>query len=371
MIDRDEFSAWLRLLETPGVGRESARALLVRFGSAEAAIGASTQARRAVVVPAVAAAIAVVPEAFAAREEAGWQWLNSGGDEPREAIVVGDPRYPTALLDTADPPLLLYARGRIELLQSPAIAVVGSRNPTPQGLENARAFAAHLSRSGWIVVSGLALGVDGAAHEGALAGGAGTIAVVATGLDLVYPARHRALTRRIAAEGLVISEFAIGTPALPENFPIRNRIIAGLARGTLVVEAAVQSGSLITARLAAEAGREVFAIPGSIHSPTSRGCHALIKQGAKLVDSAADILDELPAPAGAAATKTRGAAPTSVPPRKDPLLEALGYDPIGLDDLIARTGRSAADLSARLLDLELAGQVARLPGRRFQRIGRA
>ena len=202
-------------------------------------------------------------------------------------------------------------RGRIELLQAPAVAVVGSRNPTPQGLDNARAFAAHLSQAGWVVVSGLALGVDAAAHEAALAGGAGTIAVVGTGLDVVYPGRHRALTARIAAEGLVVSEFAIGTPALAENFPIRNRIIAGLARGTLVVEAAVQSGSLITARLAAEAGREVFAIPGSIHSPTARGCHALIKQGAKLVESAADILEELPPLPGAERRLGAGRAPGS------------------------------------------------------------
>jgi DNA processing protein len=371
MIDRDEFSAWLRLLETPGVGRESARALLGHFGSAEAAIGASTEARKAVVVAAVAAALARVPDELEARLAAGWQWLTGGGDEARDAIVIGDPRYPPALLDSADPPLLLYARGRIELLPAPAVAVVGSRNPTPQGLENARAFAAHLSQAGWVVVSGLALGIDAAAHEGALGGGAGTIAVVGTGLDIVYPARHRALTRRIAAEGLVVSEFAIGTPALPENFPIRNRIIAGLARGTLVVEAAVQSGSLITARLAADAGREVFAIPGSIHSPTARGCHALIKQGAKLVDSAADIVDELPPLPAAGAAGPRAPTAAAAPAGKDPLLDALGFDPIGLDELIARTGQSAAALSARLLDLELAGRVARLPGRLFQRVERA
>jgi DNA processing protein len=373
MIDRDEFSAWLRLLETPGVGRESARALLGHFGSAEAAIGASTQARKGVVAPAIAAALARAPDELETRLAAAWQWLTSDGDELRDAIVVGDPRYPAALLDSADPPLLLYARGRSELLRAPAVAVVGSRNPTPQGLENARAFAAHLSQAGWVVVSGLALGVDAAAHEGALAGGAGTIAVVGTGLDVVYPARHRALTRRIATEGLVVSEFAIGTPALPENFPIRNRIIAGLARGTLVVEAAVQSGSLITARLAAEAGREVFAIPGSIHSPTARGCHALIKQGAKLVDSAADILDELPPLRGTGAVTARISSrnQAAAPAGKDPLLDALGFDPIGLDELIARTGQSAAELSARLLDLELAGRVARLPGQQFQRIERA
>ena len=248
--------------------------------------------------------------------------------------------------------------------------------PTAQGLENARAFARHLSGAGWVVVSGLALGIDGAAHEGALEGGSGTIAVVGTGLDRVYPTRHRALAARIAADGLVVSEFAIGTPALPEHFPIRNRIIAGLGRGTLVVEAALQSGSLITARLAAESGRDVFAIPGSIHSPQSRGCHALIKQGAKLVDSAADILDELPglAFAGAHAGTGPDDAGLSALPEvgtTDPILDALGYDPIGLDALIARTGQSASELSAKLLDLELQGRVARLPGQRFQRVERA
>ena len=330
-------------------------------------LAASIAARQAVIPAAPATALAQIPDHFEARLAAAWRWLGAD-DEPRDAIVLGDPRYPAALLDSADPPLLLYARGRVELLAKPAIAIVGSRNPTPQGLENARAFAAHLSREGWVVVSGLALGIDGAAHEGALEGGAGTIAVVGTGLDIVYPARHRALAKRIATEGLLLSEFAIGTPSLPENFPIRNRIIAGLARGTLVVEAAVQSGSLITARLAVESGRDVFAIPGSIHSPLSRGCHALIKQGAKLVDSAADIVDEL-APAGPEASGARAAA-SSETPRADPLLDALGYDPIGLDELIARTGQSAAELSARLLDFELAGRVARLPGQRFQRVER-
>jgi DNA processing protein len=371
MIDRDEFSAWLRLLETPGVGRESARALLARFGSAEAVIGASTAARKAVVGAGPAAALAQLPAEFEPRLAAAWQWLTSGA-ESRDVIVVGDPRYPAALLDTADPPLLLYAHGRIELLQAAAIAIVGSRNPTPQGLENALAFAAHLSRAGWVVVSGLALGIDGAAHEGALAGGAGTIAVVGTGLDRVYPASHRALAQRIAVDGLLLSEFSIGTPSLPENFPVRNRIIAGLARGTLVVEAAVQSGSLITARLAAEAGREVFAIPGSIHSPQSRGCLALIKQGAKLVDSANDVLEELPPlPSHAQRAVRSEPARTVGATKNDPLLDALGFDPIGLDALIDRTGQGAAELSARLLDLELQGRVARLPGERFQRIERA
>jgi DNA processing protein len=369
MIDRDEFSAWLRLLETPGVGRGPARALLARFGSPEAVLGASTTARAAVVPSAVASALATIPEPFEARLAAGWQWLQ-GGDEPRDVIALGDPRYPAALLESPDPPLLVYARGRFELLQAAAIAIVGSRNPTPQGLENARAFAAHLGGAGWVVVSGFALGIDGAAHEGALAGGGGTIAVLGTGLDLDYPTRHRALAQKIARVGLLISEFAIGTPALAQNFPIRNRIIAGLARGTLVVEAAVQSGSLITARLAAEAGREVFAIPGSIHSPQARGCHVLLKQGAKLVDSVADIVEELGQPRADRSLRAGFPAPAPMQ-QKDPLLDALGFDPISLDALVARTGTSAAELSARLLELELQGRVARLPGQQFQRVERA
>ena len=369
MIDRDEFAAWLRLLETPGVGREVARALLASFGSPEAVLGASTAARKAVVSSGPATALAQVPDQFEARLASGWQWLSSG-DEARDVVALGDPRYPRVLLDSPDPPLLLYVRGRIELLDPPAIAIVGSRHATAQGLENARAFAGHLAGAGWVVVSGLALGIDGAAHEGALASGGGTIAVVGTGLDLVYPVRHRALAARIAADGLLVSEFAVGTPALAENFPIRNRIIAALARGTLVVEAAVQSGSLITARLALEAGRDVFAIPGSIHSPQSRGCHALIKQGAKLVDSANDIVDELAPLAGVPRMTAAAPSPAAAKAAKDPVLDALGFDPIGLDELIARTGRSAAELSARLLDFELQGRVARLPGPRYQRVER-
>ena len=381
MIARDEFAAWLRLVETPGVGRESARRLLSAFGSPEAVLGASTVARKAVVGSVAASALANEPAGFDALLEATLAWLGGGtaGDAPpRDVLVLGDPRYPAALLQTADPPTLLYTQGRVELLASDAIAIVGSRNPTAQGVENARAFAAHLSRAGLVVVSGLALGIDGAAHEGALegacapgaAGGGSTIAVVGTGLDRIYPARHRALAHRIAAQGLIVSEFSIGTPSLPENFPIRNRIIAGLARGTLVVEAALQSGSLITARLALEAGREVFAIPGSIHSPQARGCNVLLKQGAKLVDSAADILEEFSA-ARPGVSAARPSAEAADAAREDPLLAALGFDPIGLDALLARTGYGAAELSARLLDLELEGRVARMPGQVFQRVERS
>ena len=366
MIDRDDTAAWIRLLETPGVGRGSARRLLAAFGSPVAVLAASPSARRQVVDAAVAEALGSTSAAVEARIAAALAWLETAAPEARGVIALGDPRYPPALLQTADPPLLLYAQGRFELLQATSLAVVGSRNPTPQGRENATAFAAHLSRAGMTIVSGLALGIDGAAHSGALEGAASTIAVVGTGLDRVYPRRHRELAHRIAAEGLLLSEYPPGTPPLAENFPIRNRIIAGLTRGTLVVEAALQSGSLITARLAVEAGRDVFAIPGSIHSPQSRGCHALIKQGAKLVDRAEDILEELRLPSPAAS-----ASPDAeVRAKKDPVLEALGYDPVTLDALVARTGWPAAELNVHLLELELEGRVARLPGQLFQRLAR-
>ena len=254
----------------------------------------------------------------------------------------------------------------MELLQRPAIAIVGSRNPTAQGRDNAKAFATALSGAGLTIVSGLALGVDGAAHEGALDGPGSTIAVVGTGLDRVYPRAHHTLAHRIAREGLMLSEYALGMPPLAANFPLRNRIIAGVSQGVLVVEAALQSGSLITARLAAEAGREVFAIPGSIHAPQSRGCHALIKQGAKLVDSAQDIQEELQF--GHQGPGETPQPPTAERGQGDPLLEAMGYDPVSLDALVARTGSPPHELNARLLDLELSGRVARLPGQLFQRV---
>jgi DNA processing protein len=268
-------------------------------------------------------------------------------------------------LQTADPPLLLYAHGNLAALGQRSLAMVGSRHATAQGLENARAFAKALGDAGLLVVSGLALGIDGAAHDGALAAAAGTIAVVGTGLDRVYPRAHKTLAHRIAGHGALISEFAPGVPAIAANFPQRNRIIAGLSLGTLVVEAALQSGSLITARMALEAGREVFAVPGSIHAPQSKGCHALLKQGAKLVESAADILDELKQQAARPAAASAGSAPN------DPLIDALGFEPTTLDALQARTGWPTADLTARLLELELAGHVARLHGGLYQRCGLA
>jgi DNA processing protein len=365
MLEREELAGWLRLIETPQIGLEHGRRLLAAFGSPEAVFAAPAAAHRSVLGPALAETLARPPDTLDALVETTWQWLQTAEGAPRHAVALGDPGYPQLLLQTADPPLLLYAMGRADLLANACIAVVGSRNPTPQGAENARAFARTLGDAGLTVVSGLAMGIDAAAHEGALDAAGSTIAVVGTGLDVVYPKRNLALARRIAQQGLVLSEYPLGMPSLPANFPRRNRIIAGLSRGTLVVEAALGSGSLITARLAVEAGREVFAIPGSIHSPQSRGCHALIKQGAKLVDSAGDILEEL-----RIGTASPSSAPTAGDRNGDPLLDALGHEPVTLDALAARLGEPPAELSARLLELELAGEVVRLPGQLFQRLVR-
>jgi DNA processing protein len=375
-MDRDEIGGWLRLLLTPRVGPASARRLLAALGSPQAVFTATKETLLGVVPAREATELLKPPADLAEQVAATLAWLDvpPGGAE-RALITLGDPRYPAALLETADPPFLLFAQGRLALLQAPMVAIVGSRHPTAQGQENAHAFAQALSQAGIAVVSGLALGVDGSAHEGALAGGqGGTIAVVGTGLDRVYPKAHHDLAHRIAQSGLILSEFTLGTPPLSANFPKRNRIVAGLSKGTLVVEAALQSGSLITARLAMEMGREVLAIPGSIHSPQARGCHALIKQGAKLVETAQDVLEEL---RWQAATPWRQGAQAEAAedeldadaPAEDPVLSAMGYDPVGQDALSARTGLGPADLGARLFELEMAGQVARLPGALFQRVG--
>lgn len=364
---RPELAAWLRLLLTPGVGLDSARKLLAAFGLPDAVFAQPASAWQAVVGPRAAHALEQPPEDLEAQVDRTLAWLAEGPD--RHFLTLGDPLYPPDLLQMADPPVLLYVLGQVQALHHPRrLAIVGSRNPTPQGETNARQFAQALGQADVCVVSGLALGIDGAAHEGALLGGAPTVAVVGTGLDRVYPRRHLALAHRIAMQGAIVSEYPLGTPPLPAHFPQRNRIIAGLSQGTLVVEAAVQSGSLITARMAAEQGREVFAIPGSIHAPQSRGCHALIRQGAKLVESAQDILEDL-----------HFATPTSpgddVEPDgrrcadEDGLLKAMGHDPVSLDALQARTGLDTAHLQARLLELELSGDVARLPGGLLQRQG--
>jgi DNA processing protein len=366
-LPADELRAWLRLVHSPGLGAAAARRLLAAFGSPQDAIDAGPTAWREVGGGAAAQALAQPALNHAALFDTTLAWL-AGDTRHRHILTLGDRAYPAALLQTADPPLMLYAQGRISLLASPSLAIVGSRHATPAGLDNARAFAQHLSDAALVIVSGLALGIDGAAHEGALAGAGpdsgGTIAVVGTGLDRVYPKRHHALAHRMTeGAGLLLSEFCLGTEPLAQHFPMRNRIIAGLSLGTLVVEAAVQSGSLITARIAVECGRDVFAIPGSIHSPQSRGCHRLIKDGAKLVETADDVLHELRfAPAALAPPKS-----VAAPPSNDPLLNALGHDPMTLDTLAARTGWPMAELQAHLLELELDGRVARLPGGQFQR----
>lgn len=372
MLGADEFAAWFRLLETPGVGRSTARRLLAACGSPQAVFRTAEASLRALAGAAAAQALTQAPPPeFAERLAAAQAWL-AGGDD-RQVLTLGDPAYPPLLLQTADPPLLLYLQGDAARLLQGSVAIVGSRHATAQGLANARAFGAALSQQGLVVVSGLALGIDAAAHEGALAGPAGTVAVVGTGLDRVYPSGHRDLAHRITAHGTLLSEYAPGTPPLPEHFPQRNRIIAGLSLGTLVVEAALQSGSLITARLASEAGREVFAIPGSIHAPQAKGCHQLLKQGAKLVETAQDILEELRPGLGLQTGLPLGDAAAMGPAGEDttpadPLLEALGHDPVTLDALIARTGCPAPELMARLMTLELDGQVARLPGGLYQRL---
>jgi DNA processing protein len=360
----EDFAAWFRLLETPGLGRDSARRLLAAFGSPSAALSASRKALGSVVSASVADGLGAEPPDFAIRWAVAQAWLAGGPD--RHVLTLGDPNWPPLLLQSADPPSLLYVQGRVGALSAPSVAVVGSRQPTAQGLDNARAFAAGIGRKGYAIVSGLALGIDGAAHEGALDSGAETVAVVGTGLDRCYPARHATLALRVAAQGALVSEYAPGTPPLAEHFPQRNRIIAALSRGTLVVEAALRSGSLITARMALEAGRDVYAIPGSIHAAQSRGCHSLIKQGAKLVESAEDVLEELQGagPSRQAAAPADPAEASADGP--DPLLEALGEDPVTLDALMARTGWPAAELSARLLDLELDGRASRLPGGLYQ-----
>ena len=387
-MDHDELGAWLRLTLTPGIGNGAARRLLARFGLPQS-IFQQTEAALQLCVPAAQAkALREIPQGWEALWQTTAQWLaNAAPQGPARAIVsLGDLRYPQALLDTEDPPLLLYLMGPALLLEHQpfpsdrCLAVVGSRNPTAQGAENARLFARALCGAGLTIVSGLALGVDAAAHEGALEAAtsagtmAATIAVVGTGLDRVYPRKNLDLAHRIAAHGLIVSEYPLGTPPLPGNFPKRNRIISGLSQGTLVVEAALASGSLITARMAAEQGREVFAIPGSIHAPQSRGCHALIRQGAKLVESAQDVLEELKIPAatvpGLPHQGVNAPGADASDETEDPVLAALGYDPMGLDALIARTGMDASTLQVALLELELDGRIARLPGGLFQRVGR-
>ena len=356
MNDSGDLAAWIELSLVPGLGGSRFRSLLSAFGLPVHVLSATrSQLGR------------VVPEALAARIlernrgpeiEKAVRWA---GDPGHTVLTLADDAYPKQLLEIPDPPAVLYVAGSAQLLSSPALAVVGSRNATPQGLKNARAFASALSEAGLAIVSGLALGVDAEAHRGGLEGRGSTLAVLGTGVDITYPRRNAPLAAEVQSRGALVSEFPLGTEPHAGNFPRRNRLISGLARGCLVVEAAVDSGSLITARFAADQGREVFAIPGSIHSPLSKGCHALIKQGAKLVESAQDVLEEL-----GIADRPATRAPESV--AGDGLLEKMGFDPCDIDELIGRSGLPVEVVSATLLKLELDGKIAGLPGGLYQRI---
>lgn len=359
VLDKD-LEQWLRLSLMPGLGDHAFRRLLFAFGTPEQIFAAGHGALGKIVPMRLASAICDggAHEGLAAVAD----WL---GDPANSVVTLADAHFPKALLQTPDPPPLLYVKGRADLLNVPALAIVGSRNATPQGAALAESFARTLSDSGLTIVSGLALGIDAAAHRGGLAGKARSVAVVGTGLDVVYPARNRALAHELAAEGALISEFPLGTGPIGTNFPRRNRLISGLVRGCLVIEAASHSGSLITARLANEQGREVFAVPGSIHSPLSKGCHLLIKQGAKLVESAQDILEELHMPVPVA--EAANGAPHS-DTRAQALLEHLGFDPCDIDTLSARSGLASDVVSSLLTQLEIEGIVAAVAGGRYQRI---
>ncbi len=374
----DDRAHWLRLVLTEGVGPQTARELLARFGLPGEILGAGFPALQKCVPEKIAYALCSEPDpAMQAQIDATLAWAAQPGNH---LLTLADDAYPQALLTIPDPPALLYAKGRVELLSRPALAIVGSRNATAQGMQNAEQFARTLSGSGFTVVSGLALGIDAAAHLGACSdepGRGSTIAVTGTGLDLVYPGRHRALAHRIAEQGCLLSEYPLGTAAIASNFPRRNRLISGLSVGVLVVEAALQSGSLITARSAVEQGREVFAIPGSIHSPLSKGCHRLIREGAKLVESAQDIMEELHWPGSAPILATASGAeadtdiPDSLAPAPARLLKAAGHDPASVDVLAERSGLTMSEVQSALLTLEMDGQIERLPDGRYQKHIRA
>lgn len=387
MTPSEGLADWLRLMLTEGIGPQTARELLSHFGLPDHIFSAGFSALHKCVHEKLALTLSTAPsEHISAQIAVTLAWVEQPGNH---VLTFADASYPSTLLTIADPPPVLYVKGRTELLTRKSIAIVGSRNATVQGIQNARRFAEVLSSSGLTIVSGLALGIDAAAHEGALSEtlhDGSTIAVTGTGLDLVYPAKHRELAHQIAAHGCLVSEYPLGTPGIASNFPRRNRIISGLSHGVLIVEAAAQSGSLITARSALEQGRDVFAIPGSIHSPLAKGCHQLIRQGAKLVESAQDILEEIHVPIAKGASKPAQSAThvttgvtaditaditadvnsASAPTASQQLITAAGHDPVSADELALRTGLSMAAIQAQLLELELSGLLERLPGGKYQ-----
>ncbi len=379
MKQQDGLAAWLRLMATEGVGTQTARDLLTHFGLPEEIFNAGFSALQKRIPEKIARLLSapIAPDIQTHIE----QTLAWAAQENNHVITLADTSYPQALLRIADPPILLYAKGNSALLNKPAIAIVGSRNASAQGMLNADRFAQNLSDAGLTVVSGLALGIDTGAHTGALQSAKATnkasnvgssIAVVGTGLDIVYPAANRALAHQLADVGCIISEYPLGTPAIAHNFPRRNRIISGLSLGVLVVEAAAQSGSLITARSALEQGREVFAIPGSIHSPLAKGCHQLIRQGAKLVESAHDILEDLrwdnPLLQANLGIATPIAASNLSDPKLQSLLENMGHDALSVDQLVARSGLPVASVQAALLHLEMQGHIECLAGGQVRRL---
>lgn len=358
---RGNLASWLRFTLAPGVFEGWQRALLQAFGTPDNALGAGKRSAECVVPEHVAAGLVRGPSA--AVLDGALRWLDQPG---HHLVTVTDAQYPRLLRHIADPPTVLYVAGRLDLLQAPCFAVVGSRNATPQGLRDAHDFSFALSEAGFTIVSGLALGIDAAAHRGGLAGGASSIAVLGTGADRIYPRRNAALARELAETGAIVSEFPLGTSPLPQNFPRRNRVISGLSYGVLVVEAALASGSLITAHEAAEQGRDVFAIPGSIHSPFSQGCHKLLKDGATLTACVGDIFEEL---------RINLTAPNAVSPARPActqsqrvVLDAMGYGPVTIDALSAACGRDVIEVSALLSELEIAGHVSGVAGGLFQRM---
>ncbi len=353
-------AAWARLSLLPGLGPRNVHALLQALGSPEAVHDASIASLAPLVGETLARMIGQGPDPQ--RLDALLGWIEAPG---HHFLCWEDPAYPQALLQIADPPPCLYYLGRLELLQAPALAIVGSRNASAPGQENALAFAKALSQAGLTIVSGLAQGIDTAAHQGGLEGEGSSIAVIGTGIDRVYPAKNRALAHRLAEHGGMLSEFPLGTPPQRGHFPRRNRLISGLTRGCLVIEATLSSGSLITARFALEQGREVFAVPGSIHSPFSKGPHRLIREGAKLAETAQDVLEELELAGSTPLEPAKTAASPSPDREMQGLLDALGFDPGTLDQIADRTGLPIEHLAAVLLDLELAGWVQALPGGRF------
>ncbi len=362
--DQHSIADWIRLEQASGVGCRTANLLLAAFGSPSSIFRAGHAALAAHIPAAQAAALcAPIRAELTCQIERTLAWLS----EPHHHLVTQhDADYPQDLRHIPDPPLLLYIKGRRELLRAPMIAVVGSRNASTQGKANAEGFAEALSHAGLCVVSGMALGIDTAAHEGALRGAGSTIAVIGTGPDRVYPARNRALAHRIAEQGCIVSEYALGTPPVANNFPRRNRIISGMAAGVLVVEAAAQSGSLITAQMAAEQGREVFALPGSIHSALAKGCHQLIREGAHLVETVDEVLAAMQV-----SPLARQLARPACSAGNDALLTALGHGPVEPDALLDSLGADAGWLAGELLALELAGQLERLHDGRVQRVVRS